>query len=92
MRDKTAYCARPRELSEPIGVVLIVWENSAQDSDVIGNRPVNSQFNCEVELSAGFLPHAIFGPQHRIDHDASVFRPIPLTEGDKVVRIFCLEE
>lgn len=84
-KDRTAYCARPRELSEAIGLLIVAWDNQARDSP--SDKPVNSQFNCEFELTAGFLPHVIFGPQHRVDYPASTFRPICLTDGTKAMDV-----
>lgn len=81
MRDKTSYCARPRELTEAVGVVLVVWDNSATDGSVIGTAPTNSTFSCEVDMRAGIVPHVIFGPQHRIDHDPADFSVPCLTDG-----------
>lgn len=83
MRDKTAYCARPRELTEPIGVLIVAWDIGAQDN--MTSKPANSDFNCEVELYAGFMPHVIFGPQHRVTYDGNTFDPIALTDGKKVM-------
>lgn len=85
MRDRTAYCARPRELKESIGLVVVAWDNQARDSP--DAKPLNSQFNCEFELTAGFQPHVIFGPQHRVEHAEKVFKPICLTDGTSALDI-----
>lgn len=70
MRDKTAYCARPRELSEYIGMMIVTWDSGARDGYT--EKPANSQFNCEITLRAGFVPHVIFGPQHRQKYEAEL--------------------
>lgn len=80
MRDKSAYCSRPRQLSDAIGVVIIVWDNLTRDHPT--EKPINSQFNCEIELRSGTQPHVIFGPQHRVSYASSVFEPIRLTDGN----------
>lgn len=85
MRDRTAYCARPRELDEAIGLVIVAWDNQARDTPA--DKPLNSQFNCEFELTAGFQPHVIFGPQHRVNYEAGTFKPITLTDGTKAMDV-----
>lgn len=86
MRDRTAYCARPRELNEAIGLVAVAWDNAARDTNT--SAPTNASFNCEMEIRAGFQPHVIFGPQHRVTYDGTVFEPICLTKGDKVMTTY----
>lgn len=85
MRDKTAYCARPRELNEAIGLVIVAWDNLTRDDPTA--KPTNSLFNCELELRSGTKPHVIFGPQHRVTYEASVFEPISLTDGSETLTI-----
>lgn len=71
MRDKSAYCARPRELAEPLGIVYTIWDTSSRLS--YKEPMTNTDFNCEMEISAGCIPHIIFGPQHRVNYNSDVF-------------------
>lgn len=83
MKDRTMYCAQPRELSEPIGVVLVFWDVGSRNN--YNTEPANSSFNCELELNSLCLPHAIFGPQHRVEYKPDVFKIPNLTSGDTLV-------
>lgn len=85
MRDRTMYCARPRELNEPIAVVVVFWDVGSRDN--IMEAPTNSAFNCELEFTAMSLPHVTFGPQHRIAYKDDVFKVPCLTTGDDVLVI-----
>lgn len=80
MNDKTAYCARPREITEDIGLLYIIWDTSSSDS--FANAPVNSVFNCEIEVQGGCVPHVIFGPTHRTEYALEKFKLHAITQGD----------
>lgn len=80
MRDPTMYCSRPRELSEAIGLVTVVWDTSS--TDTLRSMPVNSMFCCEIDVNGGCQSHPIFGPSHRVDYDEKVFKIRSLTNGE----------
>lgn len=82
MRDKTNFCARPRQLTDEIAVVYVIWDTAARDSFV--DKLTNSSFNCEIELHGGCIPHEIFGPQHRVDFDSDAFKIRSITDGSTV--------
>lgn len=77
MNDRTAYCARPRELSEEIGIVVIMWNALALDKYEQEFQP--STFECEVEVIGGVKPHVIFGPKHRTDYPEKTFNVVSKT-------------
>lgn len=79
MSDKTAYCARPRELTEDIAVVLVVWDQPGRARPESGYT--NTEFNCEIELKASILSHPIFGPTHRTVFTNSTFELTTFTKG-----------
>lgn len=81
MRDKTMYCARPREISEDIAVVLVVWDTGARST--FTSLPDNTVFNCEIAAQGGILPHPIFGPRHRVSYNASIFAINSITKGNQ---------
>lgn len=81
MRDRTMYCARPRELTEPIGICAVFWDTS-RDKDIMKKSFDNSLFSCEINMYAGCLPHVIFGPDHRKNYPASTFTIPTLTNGE----------
>lgn len=85
MRDKTMYCARPRELSESLGIVIVVWDTGSRDS--FEKETTNSMFNCEFELEAGCLPHPIFGPSHRVNYIKSDIDIKSITDGKQTLTI-----
>lgn len=81
MRDKTDYCARPREITEEIGLFLVIWDsNSANPTAAFDN----SSFNCEVEISGRCTPHVIFGPAHRVNFLETDLDIKARTKGDSV--------
>lgn len=82
MRDRTAYCARPREINEEIAVAFIIWDSSCRDDLTV--KVTNSTFNCEVELHGGCVPHEIFGPKHRVKYSEDTFKIRSVTDGNKV--------
>lgn len=77
--DPVAYCAQPRELTEAIGFVYIIWETESRA--IFTDAPLNSQFNCEIDATGRFRPYPIFGPQHRVDFDAKDFKITRVTDG-----------
>lgn len=84
MRDKTSYCARPREITEEIGIVLIIWDTSARDETLLKSPLNNIDFNCEMEISGGCKPHVIFGPSHRNNFAPEKFQLRSITKADSV--------
>lgn len=86
MRSLADYCARPRELGEEIGVLFMVWDHPGRGKDQISTAFTNTEFSCDIEFSAGLVPHVIFGSQHRIVYEPSVFDVKCLTNG-KVSRV-----
>lgn len=70
MKDKTLYCARPRELDEGIGVLLVIWDSAQTPTN---EKPTSADFTCEVTLEAGVQHHTVFGPTHRQNFEPSVF-------------------
>lgn len=84
MRNSAVYCARPRELKEEIGVVMIIWDTASRS--VFSNKPDNTSFNCEIEVTGGCVPHIILGPNHPVSYDEATFQIRQLTDG-KVTRI-----
>lgn len=83
MRNNSDYCSRPRELGEPFGVVLIIWDTSLS-KDLITSPISNSTFNCEIAMEGGISPNVIFGPTHRTNYDSSVFTVKQITDGATV--------
>lgn len=83
MRDKTMYCARPRELTEGLGVVIVCWDTGSRDD--FSKHVTNSMFNCEIELEAGCIPHPIFGPRHRVTFVAKEIDISSITDGTSVL-------
>lgn len=86
MRDRTMYCARPRELSEPIGICAVFWDTS-RDKDLMKESFDNSTFSCEINMYAGCLPHVIFGPDHRKNYPPSTFKIPTLTNGEARIHL-----
>lgn len=82
MKDRTAYCARPREVDEEIGIVFIAWDNSSRNATVITSALENSDFNCEIEMNGGCVPHVIFGPNHRVLRSVSDFEVRSVTQAE----------
>lgn len=82
MTDRVMYCAQPREISEEIGIVFVIWDTGSRAD--YATDITSSTFSCEVELEGGCRPHVIFGPQHRIDYPASAFNFQAKTKGDEV--------
>lgn len=83
MRDKTMYCARPRELTESLGLILICWDTGSRDD--FSGMLTNTMFNCEIELEAGCLPHPIFGPAHRVDYVPKDIDILSITDGSSTL-------
>lgn len=84
MRDRTNYCARPRELGEEIAVLFVAWDNSARDDTGLKTNFTNSSFNCEIELTGRCSPHPVFGAHHRVEYPATTFNIVAKTKGDTV--------
>lgn len=84
MRNRADYCARPREINEEIGICLVIWDNTSRNSSVITSAFENAEFNCEVDIIGGCVPHIIFGPQHRVKYQPSDFRIRSVTAGSSV--------
>lgn len=84
MKDRTAYCARPRELTEAIGVVYIIWDNLRGTDTENQSAFTNTNFNCEIDITAGASPHVIFGPQHRVAFQATDFDIPAITNGKQI--------
>lgn len=84
MRDKTSYCARPREITEEIGLLTVVWDSTARDEQLLLTPFTNNDFNCEIEVSGGCRPHVIFGPQHRNNYSEDDFKLRSITTGKSV--------
>lgn len=82
MRDRSMYCARPREITEEIGLVFVIWDTTARDT--FSSAIVNATFNCEIEISGGCVPHIIFGPKHRVAFLPEKFKLRSITSGDEV--------
>lgn len=70
MRDRTLYCARPRELHEGIGVLLVIWDSAQAPTN---EQPTSADFTCEVTLESGVQHHTVFGPTHRQNYDPKIF-------------------
>lgn len=83
MRNNSDYCSRPRELGEPFGVVLVIWDTSLS-GDLIKTAITNSTFNCEIGMEGGVSPNVIFGPSHRTSYAPSTFEVKQVTAGDTV--------
>jgi len=76
MRDKVAYCARPREIAEEIACVFIIWDTCDGSKMVNPNGSANiqpSQFKCDISITGLCRPHVIFGPKHRVTYDDTTF-------------------
>lgn len=84
MRDKTNYCARPREITEEIGLLTVVWDSTARDGQLVTKAFTNNDFNCEIEIVGGCRPHVIFGPQHRNTYNETQFALRSITSGKEV--------
>lgn len=84
MRNKNDYCARPREISEEIGICLVIWDNACRNSSVIETAFENAEFNCEIDIIGGCVPHIIFGPKHRVKYSAEKFKVRSVTTGEYV--------
>lgn len=80
MRDRSAYCARPREITEEIGIIYVIWDIGSRDS--FTDKLTNSSFNCEIELQGGCIPHEIFGPGHRVQFASDKFKIRSVTTGE----------
>lgn len=76
MRDKSAYCSRPRELNEALGLFHVIWDVNPETTELSATA-----FSCELEIAAGCRPHVIFGPTHRISFSADTFKVKALTDG-----------
>jgi hypothetical protein len=82
MRDRTSYCARPREISEEIAVVYVIWDVSSRDN--LNTKVTDSMFSCEIEMRGGCIPHTIFGPSHRVSYTSDTFAMRSITTGQTV--------
>lgn len=79
MRDKSAYCARPRELTEEIAILFAIWQEPSHIKS--SDNFTRSDFNCEVESLVGCKPHVLFGPRHRVPFTDNDFKLRSLTNG-----------
>lgn len=79
MRNKIEYCARPREITEPIAVVMIQWDQRVRPD--LTKQPTASDFTCEIEVKGGCVPHVLFGPRHRSSYDDKDFNIKAITKG-----------
>lgn len=84
MRGAADYCARPRELTESVALLYIVWDDSARPANSMKETFTGSDFSCNVELAAGMQPHVLFGPRRRVTYPSDTFNVKCLTLGDKV--------
>lgn len=87
MRDPSDFCARPRELSEKVGVVMVIWDTGSRSD--FKSKPDNISFNCEIEVSGGCVPHILFRPTHRALYDANVFKIRQITTGTVTSACLC---
>lgn len=81
MRDPTMYCAQPREITEDLGVVFVIWDGNNDSPTAL---PPSSAFNCELELKAGMKPLMLFGPNRRQEYKEIEFDMHCITDGSKV--------
>lgn len=73
MRNRSDYCARPRDLDSTIGALLVFWDTT-RSSSMSKTAPTNDEFSCEIKCDAVISPHVIFGPQHRITYPDDDFK------------------
>lgn len=86
-RDRSDYCARARELTEPIGILTVAWENYDRTETEYEKAFDNTDFSCEFEISGTVDPLVVFGPSHRSKFASSTFEPKPVTTSDKALTI-----